>query len=151
MNKSVPIIAAKSPARVELVEGKDYYWCRCGKSRSQPFCDGSYAGSDITPLKFTAAKSGSVALCQCKSSANAPFCDGTHASLGDLSVGDPAPAPKSDLPEAVPTPEEPTVARIHELARDGLLKLGHHGEMGAMGVPTTSSWMVAAVAQVQRL
>lgn len=135
MAKTVPIIAAKTPAKVELEAGKDYFWCRCGKSKSQPFCDGSHAGTDITPLKFTTEKSGPAALCQCKSSANAPFCDGTHASLGDLAVGDPAPPPKSDVPTAVATPEEPTVARIHELARDGLSKLGHHGEMGAMGVP----------------
>lgn len=133
--KTVPIIAAKSPAKVELEKGKDYYWCRCGRSKSQPFCDGSHKGSDITPLKFTADASGSVALCQCKASANAPFCDGTHATLGDLKEGDAAPEPKSEVPQAKATPEEPTVARIHELARDGLSKLGHHGEMGAMGVP----------------
>tara|TARA_R110002094_G_scaffold134060_1_gene126381 strand:+ start:1595 stop:3127 length:1533 start_codon:yes stop_codon:yes gene_type:complete len=135
MNPSVPTIAAKSPSKVELEGGKDYYWCRCGKSKSQPFCDGSHADSGITPLKFVAETSGVAALCQCKSSANAPYCDGTHASLGDLVPGDPAPAPRSEVPAAVPTPEEPTVARIHELARDGLSKLGHHGEMGAMGVP----------------
>jgi len=66
-----------------------------------------------------------------------PFCDGSHAKLGELAVGDAAPAPaaKDGAPVAVPTPEEPTVARIHELARDGLAKLGHHGEMGSMGVP----------------
>ena len=133
--KSVPIIAATFPKKVELEAGKEYYWCRCGKSASQPFCDGSHAGTGITPLKFTAEKTGYAMLCQCKSSANAPFCDGTHASLGDLSAGDPAPKPKSKVPAAVPTPEEPTVARIHELARDGLSKLGHHGEMGSMGVP----------------
>ncbi|MFB1025631.1 MAG: glutamate synthase-related protein, partial [Octadecabacter sp.] len=52
-----------------------------------------------------------------------------------LQVGDPSPKPKSDTPTATPTPEEPTVARIHALAKDGLSKLGHHGEMGAMGVP----------------
>ncbi|MGH1477418.1 MAG: glutamate synthase-related protein [Geminicoccales bacterium] len=135
MSQSVSIIAAKSPAKVEIEEGKDYAWCRCGRSQSQPFCDGSHAGTEITPLTFTAEKTGPAALCRCKSSANAPYCDGTHASLGDLAPGDPAPQPKSEVPKATPTPEEPTVARIHELARDGLSKLGHHGEMGAMGVP----------------
>ena len=132
-----PIIAAKAPAKVELEAGKDYFWCRCGRSKNQPFCDGSHRGTDITPLKFTAEKDGRAALCQCKASANAPFCDGSHAQLGALEIGDVAPKPqyKSDVPEAVPTPEEPTVARIHELAKNGLSKLGHHGEMGSMGVP----------------
>ena len=130
-----PIIAARSPSMVELEAGKDYFWCRCGRSANQPFCDGSHASTGITPTKFTAEKSGRAALCQCKGTANAPFCDGTHAKLGDAVVGDVAPRPTAKAPTAVPTPEEPTVARIHELAKDGLTKLGHHGEMGAMGVP----------------
>lgn len=135
--KKPPIIAAKVPAKVELEADKEYFWCRCGKSANQPFCDGSHAGTNIVPLKFTAEKSETAALCQCKATANAPFCDGTHASLKDLAVGDSSPEPRSNesVPTAVPTPEEPTVQRIHELARDGLSKLGHHGEMGAMGVP----------------
>ena len=134
---TTPIIAAKAPMKVELEAGKDYFWCRCGRSASQPFCDGSHRSTDLTPLKFTADSDQSAALCQCKASANAPFCDGSHATLGDLSVGDPSPTPKAAtaVPSAVPTLEEPTVARIHELARDGLSKLGHHGEMGAMGGP----------------
>ena len=132
---NVPLITAKSPAMVDLEAGKDYFWCACGRSKSQPFCDGSHAGTGLTPVKFTADKDGKAALCQCKGTANQPFCDGTHAQLGDAAAGDPAPDPKSDLPVARATPEEPTVARIHELARDGLSKLGHHGEMGAMGVP----------------
>ncbi|MEN0086944.1 MAG: glutamate synthase-related protein [Pseudomonadota bacterium] len=133
--KLVPIIAAKAPAMSELEAGKSYFWCACGKSQNQPFCDGSHAGTDVSPLKFTAEKDGAAALCQCKATANGPFCDGTHAQLGDLSVGDLSPEPKSEVPTATPTPEEPTVARIHALARDGLSKLGHHGEMGSMGVP----------------
>lgn len=132
-----PIIAAKAPAKVAVEAGKYYFWCRCRKPNTQPFCDGSHRASSITPLKFTAEKTGDVALCQCKSSGNAPFCGGTHASLGLLEVGDQAPVAKAKdgVPVAAPTPEEPTVLCIHELARDGLSKLAHHGEMGSMGVP----------------
>ena len=56
--KAVPIIAAKSPAKVELEAGKTYLWCRCGRSENQPFCDGSHAGTGITPKSFTADKDG---------------------------------------------------------------------------------------------
>ena len=133
--ESKPIIAAKSPAMVDLEQGKEYYWCACGRSKNQPFCDGSHAGTGINPVPFKASETGKAALCQCKASGNKPFCDGTHATLGDVGVGEEAPEIKSEVPTAKATPEEPTVAHIHELARDGLSKLGHHGEMGAMGVP----------------
>lgn len=75
----------------------------------------------------------------CKQSDNAPFCDGTHARLPkDEAPATAAPAlaaSGNQMPTPAPTPEEPTVAAIHELARDGLSKVGHHGEMGSMGVP----------------
>ena len=132
----VPIIAAKTLGMVDLEAGQGYTWCRCGRSSNQPFCDGSHRGTGITPINFKAETSERTALCQCKATANAPYCDGSHTRLGDLSVGDPSPRPSERMAGvAVPTPEEPTVARIHALARDGLSKLGHHGEMGAMGVP----------------
>jgi len=129
-----PIIAAKSPTQVELEEGRTYHWCRCGRSSSQPFCDGSHAGTGITPLEFKAKKSETAYLCRCKATGNAPFCDGTHARL-DGEAGDPVPEQASgdEAPAARATPEEPTVERIHALARKGLP--GHHGEMVAMGVP----------------
>lgn len=78
---SEPVIAQKGPYRVELEAGKTYFWCRCGRSKSQPFCDGSHKGTDFTPVKFTAEKSGTAWLCGCKHTGNPPFCDGTHKSL----------------------------------------------------------------------
>ena len=74
-------IAAKSPFAVAVEPGNDYYWCACGKSKSQPFCDGSHKGSEFTPHKYTARESTIVYFCGCKHSATPPLCDGTHRSL----------------------------------------------------------------------
>lgn len=71
----------KSPYAVDVEKGKDYYWCRCGKTANQPYCDGSHKGSDVTPLAFTAEKTGAIHLCGCRKTITPPYCDGTHKSL----------------------------------------------------------------------
>jgi len=74
-------MSQKSPIAVELEAGKTYYWCTCGKSDSQPFCNGAHKGSEFAPKAFTAEKSGTAYLCACKETKNAPFCDGAHKAL----------------------------------------------------------------------
>lgn len=68
-----------SPYAVEVEEGKKYFWCACGKSSKQPFCDGSHQGSEFQPQAYTAEKSEKVFFCGCKKTANSPLCDGTHS------------------------------------------------------------------------
>jgi len=83
---SEPTIAARQPIGVELEAGKDYWFCTCGLSDNQPFCNGSHKGTDFAPQKFTAEQDGKSFLCQCKHTGNAPFCDGSHASLGATDI-----------------------------------------------------------------
>ncbi len=73
-----PIIAEKSPAKVELETGKTSYWCRCGRSKNQPFCDGSHTGTEFSPLEFIAEDTKTAYLCRCKHTGSPPYCDGTH-------------------------------------------------------------------------
>jgi CDGSH-type Zn-finger protein len=75
-----PEIPQKAPYAVELEAG-DYWWCACGRSKNQPFCDGSHQGTEFTPIKFTLNEKSKVFLCGCKHSADRPFCDGTHNKL----------------------------------------------------------------------
>ena len=75
-----PVIAARVPAVLTLEPGT-YHWCACGRSVNQPFCDGSHAGTGITPVSFEVEEEKRVALCQCKRTAKRPMCDGTHNSL----------------------------------------------------------------------
>jgi CDGSH-type Zn-finger protein len=73
-------IAANRPAVLELEPGT-YYWCACGRSQNQPWCDGSHEGTGLTPVELEIEEKKKVALCQCKRTANAPFCDGSHKAL----------------------------------------------------------------------
>ena len=75
-----PKIAAKVPAALTLEQG-DYFWCACGLSKNQPFCDGSHQGTGMFPSQFKIEAKQQVFLCQCKQSKNAPFCDGSHQNL----------------------------------------------------------------------
>ena len=75
-----PLIPQKSPYAVELAPG-DYWWCACGLSKRQPFCDGSHKGTGIEPVKLSVNEAQKVWLCGCKHSAGKPFCDGSHSKL----------------------------------------------------------------------
>lgn len=76
-----PHIVDTKPSGVELEEGKAYFFCTCGRSAQQPFCDGSHKGTDFTPHKFVAEKTGRAWLCLCKHTKNMPYCDGSHKAL----------------------------------------------------------------------
>lgn len=78
---SDPDIPQKAPFPVEVEAGKSYFWCACGKSARQPFCDGSHAGSEFSPMKYTAERDGRVFFCGCKATGNSPLCDGSHNNL----------------------------------------------------------------------
>jgi phosphatase NudJ len=76
-----PQIAQKAPFPVAVESGKDYWWCACGQSKNQPFCDGSHKTTGFTPTKYTATESATVYFCGCKHSGSKPLCDGSHKSL----------------------------------------------------------------------
>ena len=77
---SDPVIAAKVAATLDLEPGT-YWWCSCGRSQNQPFCDGSHKGTEFTPMKFVLEKKKKLSLCQCKRTQKPPYCDQTHRNL----------------------------------------------------------------------
>lgn len=76
-----PIVAQPAPYAVDVEEGKTYWWCSCGRSAKQPFCDGSHKGTGLVPQRFDAPASKTVYFCGCKATGNTPVCDGAHKRL----------------------------------------------------------------------
>jgi len=75
------VVACDEPIPGEVEEGEVYYWCTCGLSQGQPFCDGSHAGTELRPLAWVADRTGTVQFCCCKQTKTEPLCDGSHATL----------------------------------------------------------------------
>lgn len=75
------IVAQKGPFEVPVEAGKTYWWCACGRSKKQPYCDGSHKGTGFDPMKYTAQEATTVWFCGCKATKSAPMCDGTHNGL----------------------------------------------------------------------
>jgi glutamate synthase domain-containing protein 2/CDGSH-type Zn-finger protein len=139
-----PVVAALEPQGVQLEEGREYDFCRCGRSRDQPFCDGSHEGTGIEPMAFRARENGEAWLCRCKQSRDFPYCDGSHEQVPKSALGQefaldrkgPAEAPSdTESPKPTNTETEPSVELIHALATGGLEKVGAMGPTVAMGVP----------------
>ena len=129
---SKPHIAATSPVEVSLKKEQEYYWCSCGRSKNQPFCDGSHQGTGFAPVPFKPEQSGKAWLCRCKHTGTPPYCDGTHKRLDTLL--------EQEFPERRMQPsagEEPLLKRVQDLARSGL-----GAETVSMGVPRSElpSW-----------
>ena len=100
VDSSVPRIARHKAYYTELEQGRTYLWCRCGRSRSQPYCDGRHQGTDFRPVRYTAAAKGEeVLFCGCKHTKTPPFCDGSH---NDLIADYPEDDPGSDANKAIP-------------------------------------------------
>lgn len=76
-----PVVPQKSPYAVDVEAGKSYWWCACGRSATQPFCDGSHKGSAFVPREYKAEQAGTVWFCGCKHTGTPPLCDGTHRTL----------------------------------------------------------------------
>jgi CDGSH-type Zn-finger protein len=81
MSESLPVMAQKGSYKIEVEAGKSYWWCSCGKSGKQPFCDGSHKGTGYAPMEYKSDTAGIVGFCGCKATGNAPRCDGSHNRL----------------------------------------------------------------------
>ena len=78
---TTPTVAGKAPLPVDVTAGQTYWWCTCGKSANQPFCDGSHQGSAFLPMEWTAEADRKAFFCTCKLTKNGPLCDGSHKAV----------------------------------------------------------------------
>lgn len=117
------------PFAIDVRAGETKAFCMCGLSKNGPFCDGSHAATDKTPSVVTFDQDQTIYACGCQQSKNRPYCDGSHKRLAA-----PASGTGAAVSPGAANAAEPYVELIHELARNGLSRLGHHGPMGAMGV-----------------
>lgn len=123
-----PVIARYKPYYAELEKGKRYFWCACGRSQNQPYCDGSHKGTGIAPLPYQAQADGEeVLFCGCKHTSGAPFCDGSHNNLHEKYATDDPLSPEN---QAIPRAREVSpgsvvldgncrVARVRRLPDEG--------------------------------
>ena len=81
MSDDTPGLAQTAPYPVEVEAGKPYFWCACGRSANQPFCDGSHKGTGLAPVKYKPEADGRAFFCGCKATGNSPLCDGSHKEL----------------------------------------------------------------------
>ena len=123
------------PFAIDVKQGETKAFCMCGLSKNGPFCDGSHVTTDKTPEVVTFEEDKTIYACGCQQSKKRPYCDGSHKNLNEKNTSTVTAITQSN-------PVEPYVEFIQELAKNGLSKLGHHGPMGAMGVPRSSlpSW-----------
>jgi CDGSH-type Zn-finger protein len=75
------VVAQKAPYGIDVEAGKTYFWCACGRSKQQPFCDGSHAGTGLQPVSYKAQAAQKLWFCGCKATKSQPFCDGSHKHL----------------------------------------------------------------------
>jgi mannose-6-phosphate isomerase-like protein (cupin superfamily)/CDGSH-type Zn-finger protein len=107
--KAKPTIAYRKGFYHEVKAGKRYVWCSCGRSKTQPFCDGSHAGTEFLPIPFKAKEDEDVIFCGCKHTGTGPFCDGTHSNLvGGYRLDDPE-SPQNRRVRTVPADAGPIV------------------------------------------
>ncbi len=76
-----PELGGRMPMPIEVTAGETYWWCACGRSKNQPFCDGSHEGTSFTPLEWVADRTRRLLMCTCKRTARAPICDNSHLKL----------------------------------------------------------------------